>query len=99
TNDVVVLTVPTIGHRVIGLVEWPSGEVVRECAVSAQVSVEFSGGYSQQSGVGAGAAGAGVDGVDHPQCLGFAVKGVDADPCGAETLGAEGVEFRQCFGV
>src|SRR5699024_12312171 len=47
TNDVVVLTVPTIGQRVIGLVEWPSRKVVRESAVSAQVSGGFGGGYGQ----------------------------------------------------
>src|SRR5699024_5789459 len=94
TNDVVVLTVPTIGHRVIRLVQWPPGKVVRKRSVATEISVEFSGGYRQQLRVWAGSTWAGVNRVNHPQGLGFTVDGVNADPCGAEALGAQSVEFR-----
>src|SRR5699024_2379499 len=72
---------------------------MRKSAISAEIPVEFSGGYSQQLRVGAGPTWAGVDGINHPQCLGFAIDGVDAYPGGSEALGAQCVEFRQGFGV
>src|SRR5699024_12247214 len=91
---VVVMTVPTIGYRVITFVQWPPRGVVRNRSVASEISVEFSGGYRQQLSVWAGSTWAGVNRVNHPQGLGFTVDGVNADPCGAEALGAQSVEFR-----
>ena len=80
-----VLTVPTISRRIGSGVQRRARQVVGECRIPTQRCAQGLAGGFEQSHVRRVTGPVGVDGVDQPDQLGFAVVGVDPNPGRAGT--------------